>query len=126
MLLSTVFGLLLPGAVLIVGSSSLVQRSVQVRSVEHVKDLLHHLGESLGGSPLVPSLNHVLADFSLVTDVGMVNLGLEAYDGRLEGEVVENELNGELSAFEWSAVRSSDVNIPQAFGAFDYDELFLL
>ncbi len=125
MLLSTVFGLLLPGAVLIVRSSSLVKRGIQVRSVEHVKDFLHHLGESLGGSPLVPSLNHVLADFSLVADVGMVDLGLEADDGRLEGEVVDNELKGELSAFEWGAIRSSDVNIPRASVEFD-DEIFLL
>ena len=126
MLLSIFFGLLLPGPILIVGSSSLVQGGIQVGSVEHVKDFLHNLGESFGGSPLVSSLNHVLANLSLFTDVGVVYLSLEADDGGLEREIVKNEFKSELSTLEWCAMRSSDINIPQTLSVFDYDELFLL
>jgi hypothetical protein len=44
----------------------------------------------------------------------MVDLGLEAHDGALEGEVIQFELDLELSALEGGGFGASDVDAPDS------------
>lgn len=49
----------------------------------------------------------------------MIDLCLEGDDGSFEGEIIEFELELELSLFEWGLLWSSDEDTPNSFLFFD-------
>jgi hypothetical protein len=125
-LLGVLSGLLLPGTIPEVLGSIPVEGCVGVGSVHHVYDLLDHFGEPLGGCPLVARFDHVLADLTLVADVRVVDLGLERNHRGFEREVVQDELKGELTAFECRAWGTSNVDLPHVIRLFDDNVLLFL
>ena len=79
---------------------------------QHRFYFLHHGHQLLGGGPLGASLDHVLADLSLLVDVGVVDWCLEGDRGGLEGEVVQLELHLELSALVGGSLGSAQEDRP--------------
>jgi hypothetical protein len=83
-------------------------------------DLLHHFDHFLGWKPfVVAGLQHFRTDVTLFIDVGVVNIGFEGNNWSLEGEVVQLELNLELTSVEWSLLRTCNVDLPQGVAFLD-------
>ena len=112
-LLSLSLCLLSPSSIFMIVCSISIHGSVQVRNQHQRFKLLHDGSQFFCGSPLGSCFDHVLTDFSFFVDIGVVDLGFEGDDRSFEGEVVELELDGEVSSFEGRGFWSCDVNVPK-------------
>ena len=92
----------------------------------HGDDFFHDFGEFFSWCPFfITCFNHISTDVSFFIDIGVIEFGLEGDDRGLEGEVVELELDFELSSFKRCLLWAGDVDFPQAVAFSKNLETFL-